>query len=63
MVDYYFRSMPAGSQKKVFLFEVCIICSTVQPNIWLSGQPDIRQMKPDIWPDTGYKKAGYPVQP
>ena len=20
-------------------------------------------MKPDIWPDTGYKKAGYPVQP
>ena len=35
----------------------------------VSGQPDIRQMKPDIRPDTGYQKrpdirlAGYPVQP
>ena len=28
----------------------------------LSGQPDIWQMKPDILPDTRYKKAGYPVQ-
>ena len=41
-----------------------IICSTVLPDIQLSGQLDIRQMKPDIRPDTGYKeKAGYPVQP
>ena len=30
----------------------------------LSDQPDIRQMRPDIWPDSGYiKKSGYPVQP
>ena len=25
--------------------------------------PDIRQTKPDIRPDTGSKKVGYPVQP
>ena len=25
-------------------------------------KPDIWQIKPDIRPDTGYQKAGYPVQ-
>ena len=31
----------------------------------VSGQPDIRQVKPDIRTDTGYQKklSGYPVQP
>ena len=42
---------------KVCLFKVCIICSTVypvfRPDIRLSGQPDIRQIKPD----TRYKKG------
>jgi hypothetical protein len=48
-----------------------VICS-IWPDILLfsvSGiQPDIRQVKSVIWPDTGYKKqdirlAGYPVHP
>ena len=40
---------------EVCLFEVCIILSTVYPDIRLSGQPDIWQIKP--------KKARYPVLP
>ena len=55
--------------KQVFSLEVRIVCSTVEPDIRLSGYPASRQMKPGIRPDTGYKKRPgirpdrYPVQP
>ena len=57
-----------------FLYVDIIYAKTVfnfkqffKPDIQLFGQPDIRpdirHMKPNIKPDTGYqKRAGYPVQ-
>ena len=37
--------------------------SIILPKNPVFSQPDIRQMKLDIWLGTGYQKAEYPVQP
>ena len=55
-ISLLFCTPSKGSKKKVCSLEVCIICSTVNLVI--------RQIKPDIRPDTRYKKRpNYPVKP
>ena len=42
---------------------ICL-CLFDRISCYSANETDIRQTKPDIRPDTGYKKkAGYPVQP
>ena len=66
-ISLLFYTYVVKSSEKICSFEVRIICLTVspdiRPDIRLSGQPDIRQMKPDIRPDTGYKKGRISGQP
>ena len=58
---YFYSVFNKSAYRSLLYIDIIFFVKTIldfKQFFWPDIRPDIRRMKPDIWPDTGYKKDG-----